>query len=334
MAEFDLAALAPGAKTTAWMAVAPRADGNWWGLPVLAAKGREAGPTLVVLAAVHGDEYEGVEAIPTAFGDVDASSLAGTLVMVPVCNLPAFEAAQRSSPIDGLNLARVFPGKVGGTVTERIAHHLTEKLFRHADFVLDLHSGGIAYEIPTLVGYLYDDGELGRRSRAAAEAFGTPVLWGHPLPIPPGRSISAAMALGIPWLYTEAPGGGFARRDDVACFRRGILNLMRHLGMVEGTPEVQENVLHLVGDGNLDIVTQAPVGGLFLPKVAVSDRVRKGDLLGAIVDLFGNTLATINARMDGVVIMLRRIQRVQVGEGLVQVTNTLDDYLSMQARQS
>src|SRR5690606_38798591 len=112
-----------------------------------------------------------------AFDAVDVAVLAGTLVMVPVCNLPAYEAGLRASPIDGVNLARVFPGRADGTVTERIAHILTERLFRHADFLLDLHSGGVAYDIPTLVGYLHDDGELGQRSLAAAQAFGSPVMW-------------------------------------------------------------------------------------------------------------------------------------------------------------
>lgn len=222
MPEFMLSALPQGAKTTGWISAAPRADGNWWRLPVLAARGLQPGPTLVVLAGVHGDEFEGVEAIPQAFGDVDPNVLSGTLVMVPVCNLPAYESAIRSSPIDGMNLARVFPGKADGTVTERIAYTLTEQFFRHADFLLDLHSGGVAADIPTLIGYLHDDGELGQKSRAAAEAFGAHVLWGHPMPIPAGRSISAAMEVGIPWLYTEAAGGGYARLDDVACFRRGI----------------------------------------------------------------------------------------------------------------
>jgi predicted deacylase len=275
---------------------------------------------------VHGDEYEGIEAIPQAFVDVDPAVLSGTLVMVPACNLPAYEAAQRSSPIDGMNLARVFPGKDNGTVTERIAYALTEQLLCRADFLLDLHSGGVAYEIPTLIGYLHDEGELGQRSRAAAEAFGAPVMWGHPLPMPPGRSISAATACGVPWLYTEGPGGGYARLEDVACFRRGIVNLMGHLGMLPFAPAVSKPRLHLVGDGNLDVVTMAPVGGYFRPAVAVLEQVKRGAVLGAIKDFFGKSVATITAESDGVVIMVRRLQRVQVGEGLVQITSTLDDY--------
>ncbi len=330
MGEFAWDALAPGTKFSGWMPVAPRVDGKAWELPVLAVRGAHDGPVLVVLAAVHGDEYEGIEAIPLAFGDVNPTNVHGTLVMVPVCNLPEYEAAQRSSPIDGMNLARVFPGKADGTVTERIAHVLTERLIRRADFLLDLHSGGVTADIPTLVGYLHDDGDLGHRSRAAAEAFGAPVLWGHPLPIPPGRSISAAMELGVPWLYTEAAGGGLARAGDVACFRRGILNLMRHLGMLAGAPEVPDTALHLVGDGNLDIVTLAPCGGYFRAHVKLLECVQRGDRLGTIFDLFGQPLAEVRAEMDGVVIMVRRIHRVHAGDGLLQVTNTLDSYLSHQ----
>lgn len=329
MPEFNLAALPSGVKTTGWMETASRVDGSVWRLPLLAAKSVEPGPTLVVLAAVHGDEYEGVEAIPLVFDVVDPAALRGTLVMVPACNLPAYEAAQRSSPIDGLNLARVFPGRANGTVTEQIAYTLTEQLFRHADFLIDLHSGGVAYEIPTLIGYLHDDGELGQRSRAAAEAFGAPVMWGHPLPIPAGRSISAAMALDVPWLYTEAPGGGYARQQDVACFRQGVLNVMHHLGMLAGSPQAPERPVHLVGDGNLDIVTLAPVGGYFRPAAKVLDSVQRGDLLGSILDFFGKTIATITSESDGVVIMMRRIHRVHVGEGLAQVTNTLEGYQSI-----
>lgn len=328
--DIDLSAIRAGEKVTGWLSVAPRTDGNWWRLPVLAARGSMPGPTLVVLGAVHGDEYEGVETIPLAFGDIDMAELSGTVIMVPVCNLPAYEAATRNSPIDGMNLARVFPGKANGTVTERIAYALHEKVIRGADFMLDIHSGGVAGDIPTLIGYLHDDGEMGQKSLAAARAFGAPVLWGHPLPVPAGRSISSATDLGVPWLYTEAPAGGEARVDDVACFRRGVLNLLRHLEMLPGEPEVSDVVAHLVGDGNLDTVILSPVGGYFRAICKLLDHVKQGDVIGHIYDFFGQTLAEVCAEADGVVIFVRRLHRVHAGEGLAQTTHTLDDYLLIQ----
>ena len=109
--------------------------------------GATPGPTLLVLGAVHGDEYEGVEAIPAVFRRVAPDVLRGALLMVPICNVPAYESVLRSSPIDGLNLARVFPGDSNGTITQRIAYWITQKLIKPADLVIDLHSGGVTADL-------------------------------------------------------------------------------------------------------------------------------------------------------------------------------------------
>ncbi|MBX3051340.1 MAG: succinylglutamate desuccinylase/aspartoacylase family protein [Caldilineaceae bacterium] len=318
--DFHISALPRNQKQRGWLTVATRADGGEWRLPLLYVTGAEPGPTLVVTAAVHGDEYEGVEAIPRIFHKVQPNALLGTLVMLPVCNVPAYEAAQRSSPVDGLNLARVFPGEAHGSITQRIAHWITQGLLRHADFYIDLHSGGAAYHIPTLIGYIHDEGELGQHSLAGARAFGAPILWGHPLPLASGRTLSAAIDLGVPSLYTEAPGGGYARPDDVDCFTEGVLNVMKHLGMLGGNPQPRSTTHHLLGDGNLDQVIAADVAGYFRATVELLDEVVAGQRLGIVRDLFGEVLQEIVAEQDGVVIMLRRFHRVHVGDGLLHLT--------------
>jgi len=317
---FDISTLPRNHKQSGWLTVATRADGSEWRLPLLYATGRQPGPTLVVTAAVHGDEYEGVEAIPLVFQQVQPNTLRGTLVMLPVCNMPAYEAAQRSSPVDGLNLARVFPGEAHGSITQRIAYWITQKLLRHAAFYIDLHSGGATYNIPTLIGYIRDAGELGQRSLAGAQAFGAPILWGHPLPIAPGRTVSAATDLGVPSLYTEAPGGGYARPDDVVCFTDGVLNVMKHLGMLDGTPQPCPTTHHLCGDGNLDQVIAADAAGYFRATVELLEEVKAGQRVGIICDLFGTVIQEVSADQDGIVIMLRRFHRVHVGDGLVHLT--------------
>lgn len=321
--ELDLPGLALGRKATDWLDVATRADGGGWRLPLLYVTGQPPGPMLVVTAAVHGDEYEGVEAIPQIFQQVEPANLRGKLVLVPICNMPAYEAATRSSPIDGLNLARVFPGDVNGTITQRIAYWITEKLLTHADFYIDLHSGGATYNIPTLIGYIRDAGEMGQRSEAGARAFGAPVLWGHPLPTAAGRTVSAATDLGVPWLYTEAPGGGYARPDDVACFVQGVINVMRWLEMLDGAPQPRPMTHHLFGDGNLDQVIDANVAGYFRAEVNLLDAVTAGQRLGVIRDLFGGVIQEVTADQDGIVIMLRRFHRVHVGDGLAQITSVV-----------
>lgn len=324
-ADFDISTLPRSRKETGWLNVAARADGGAWRLPLLYITGATGGPTLVVTAAVHGDEYEGVETIAKVFDLVEPAALRGALVMLPVCNMPAYEAAQRSSPIDGLNLARVFPGDPNGTITQRIAYWMTQKLFKHTDFYIDLHSGGIAYNIPTLIGYIRDEGPLGQASLAAAQAFGAPVLWGHPLPIAAGRTVSAATDLGIPSLYTEAPGGGYARPDDIACFTQGVINVMRHLGMLAGNSQPCPITHHLFGDGNLDSVIDASVAGYFRAEVGLLTEVAKGQRLGVVQNFFGQTVQVVTADRPGIVIMLRRVHRVQVGDGLAHITGVISE---------
>lgn len=322
--EIDVSKLPRNTKETGWLKVTQRADGGYWQLPFLHVTGPIVGPTLLVLAAVHGDEYEGVEAIPRIFCSLAPSDLCGTLLMVPICNVPAYGTATRSSTIDGQNLARVFPGDKHGTITEQIAYFLTEKLLKPSDFLIDLHSGGITARIPTLIGYVRSDDERGQRALAGAKAFGVSVMWGHPLPIPPGRSLTAATDLGIPALYTEAAGGGYARPEDVRCFTTGVLNVMKHLDMLEGEPQLQPVTHHLIGDGNLDEVITTPVAGYFRSEVDLLESVSIGQQLGTVCDAFGDILARITSQQSGIVIMLRRIHRVHPGNGLAHVTQRLE----------
>ncbi len=321
ISELDLTNLERGTKSASWLNISQRVEGGWWQLPLLTVTGSESGPTLVVSAGVHGDEYEGVEAIPRIAEQVNPHQLRGTLLMVPVCNMAAYATATRNSPIDGLNLARVFPGSETGTLTEQIAYWLTHKFLSAADFFIDLHSAGIVGDIPTLAGYVHSDDEVGRRSLAASRVFGAPVLWGHPPPIPPGRSITAALDLGVPCLYTEAAGAGRARPEDVDCFTQGVLNVMHHLDMLAGDPAPAHPAEHLLGDGNMDEVMSAPMAGYFRPHVELLQEVQSGQLVGTIHDPLGTLLAQLHAETDGIVIMRRGVHRVLAGDGLIHLTN-------------
>jgi predicted deacylase len=313
---FDLDRLRPSSRGSFALPIMRLPDGGDLWLPVLAAAGAHDGPTLAVLAGVHGDEYEGIRAIPEVFRSLDPAELRGRLIMVPVCNVPAFRTATRANPIDGLNLARVFPGDPRGTVTQRIAHALTERVIAPASLLVDLHSAGVAYTMPTLVGYPYAETPLAQASRAAALAFGCDVLWGHPPnPEAGGRSISAAEQLGVPWIYTEAAGGGRALPEDVACYRAGVLNVMRHLGMLPGQPETRPPRVHLRGAGNTDDPIRADSSGYFVSHVQLLEPVRAGQVIGAVLDLAGETIERIRAHTDGRVVMIRGLPAIHAGEG-------------------
>ncbi|MGH2461678.1 MAG: succinylglutamate desuccinylase/aspartoacylase family protein [Chloroflexota bacterium] len=310
---FDLGAVAPGRRLKTALEV-PTPDGDAPArLPLLVARGREAGPTIVVLAGVHGDEYEGMAAVRAVFDRLDPGRLRGAFLGVPVCHPAAFAAGTRESPLDGLNLARVFPGRSDGAVTERIARVIATALIRLADFLIDLHSSGRDAAMPLLVGYDATDDAAGRQSYEAARRFGVPTIWGHPA-ISPGRTISEANRLRVPWLYTECPGGGWLHPDTAAAYARGVLNVMASLHAVDGEAPVAPITDDLIGDGDVDRSLAAPASGFLSSRVSLLERVRAGDVLGQVEDPWGDVVARIVAPADGVVVLRRNTARVMAGD--------------------
>ncbi len=326
----DLTGLAGAVRTTCGDTITPdaisdaiaaRLDGDSLSIPVLAVKGASgAGKTLVATAGVHGDEYEGMEAIYRTFEALDPSDLSGTFVAVPVVTLPAFWQATRANPVDGLNMARIFPGSPSGSMSERLAALMLEKVFRHADLYIDLHSSGRNNAMMTLVGYA----SLGRQAetaRAAAECFGAPLIWEHPK-VSPGRTLTETLKLEIPSLYTEARGGGAAHPDDVDCYTRGLANLVEFLGMAKlpaAGLEADYEPLRLCGDGDVDVSMKSGCSGLFFSDARVGMRVKQGELLGVIRDLDGTLLEEVRSPRDGVLVMFRTNPRIFAGEILVVV---------------
>ena len=312
-ADFDPDALSAGERHRVYLEVGSHLDGQPLGVPLLCARSRQRGPTLVVLACVHGDEYEGMAAIHEVFRRLEPGRLRGTILAVPTLNLPAAAAVHRFSPIDHLNLARVFPGRPDGTVTERIAHYTDRHLIARADLLVDLHSAGSRYSMPTLCGYCTLGDAIGERSGAAARAFGAPVLWQHN-EVPPGRTLSAAHERGIPSVYAETTGGTWLRAADVEVYVRGVFNLMRHLAILDGPLEPGPPPLVLEGSGNLDFAITAEVSGYLRNAVGLLDAVAKGDLLGTVHDPWGDAVQEIRAPQSGRVVMRRETPLLLVGE--------------------
>ena len=296
-------------------------DGQHLAFPAVVVTGARAGPTLLVCGAVHGDEYEGTVAIQDVFETLDPTGLRGVFVGIPVVHGPAFAAARRASPWDGLDLARAFPGDPAGSPTLRIAHAFQAHLLPQADFLLDMHSGGSAYAIQPLAGYQLRDGVLGRVQREAAIAFGAPLVWGTA--VLPGRTLWAAGALGIPAIYVEMRGEGRCRPADRARAAEGLRQVMAYLGMLDA-PYPTEPPRHVIEDprpdsGYLQGDHVSPTSGLFVPHVDVWDPVEAGQPLGELRHPDGTVLATVPAARDGRVLFLRTLPRVVAGDALAFV---------------
>lgn len=315
-AAFDLHAIPRGVRQE--LRLEFDASGERYGFNLLVARGAQPGPVLLATAAVHGDEFEGVRAIFDVWHTIDPAGMSGDLLAIPVLNETAFWNGARTSPVDSANLARVFPGRIDGTVSEVLAWNFDQHVLPLATLYADLHSAGIRCEMPTLAGYDASDD----RSREAAQVFGAPVLWGHPN-IPPGRTVSAAKARDIPAIYVEARGAGRIHADDLAIYRTGLRNLLRYLGVLPGAPEIRPCETHLFGNGDIDESAAASRDGFLVAGVNVLDEVEAGAPLGHLLDLHGRVIEEYRAPRSGVVALVHACPLARAGEPVFLVTGTL-----------
>lgn len=287
-------------------------------------EGGEPGPHLLIIAGVHGDEYEGPAAIHRLAELIDADGLRGRVTLVPIVNEASFWRAQRTAE-DELDLARTCPGKPDGAVTERTAYAISE-LIRAADYLIDMHSGGIAMRVAPMSGYqLHRDQGVRAVSRRMARAFNLPIIWGT-TPDLDGRTLSVARDANVPAIYTEYQGGGECDPAGVDAYVDGCLNVMAELNMIDR--EQPESHVELVveddrpGSGHMQINYPAPIDGLFTAAVALRDTVQIGDVLGTVTDVLGETKHEIAALQNGIVLTLRTLTRVHEGDCLAVILET------------
>jgi predicted deacylase len=286
-------------------------------LTVFTITGARPGPTLATIGAVHGDELEGPLTLSSLLTEIDSAALSGTWIVCPVANGEAVSAYRRTSPSDGKNLARVFPGRLDGSYTEAVAALITEHVITPADYLIDLHSGGISTDATPVVGY-QDSPGIGPRSKAMAEAFGWPFVWRHEPPTPPGRTLSVADDRGIPAVYTEAGGGTFPAAELIELYRRGVRGVMAHLGMY-AAPDgpAPTPALHVVGNGNTDTNGPSPETGICTSHIEVGQKVDADTLCFTISGLDGKPIRQVLAGTSGYVIFARRNRWVEKGEMLM-----------------
>jgi predicted deacylase len=288
--------------------------------------GSAPGPRVLITGGVHGDEFEPMAAIRRLIARFhSAPPLRGKVTLVPVVNEPAFRRGCRVAN-DGLDLARTCPGRADGSVTERIAHELSQ-LIRDADHYIDLHTGGTRLRVLPLVGYtLHPVAAVLEAQRRMARAFGLPVVWGTD-PNLEGRSLSVARDANVPAIYAEYMGGGGCDPEGVDAYVAGCRRVLAEVGVLAGalpatdlSPLVVED--SRPGSGHMQVNHPSPCEGFFEPAVALGHRVRSGELLGTVTDVLGRERVPLSATHGGVVIVLHTFARVEAGAGLVVILPT------------
>ena len=266
--------------------------------------GASSGPVLFVGAGVHGGEYPSVEAVIRLSRTINPQALSGTLILMPVLNLPAFqERTMFVCPIDAVNPNRVFPGAPSGSYSEQMTHALINEFVVHADAYLDLHGGDIPESLVPFSICRGGTEAVDVKSRELAMVFGLPYVLTVSRPIQQAKGSSsyvAAAARGIPAVLAEAGGVGQLQQDAVELLLAGVNRVMAHLGMINSAVLAVAEPTVLT---NFEWVYTKHTG-IFYPDIAAGDLVQQGNEIGTIGSLFGDTLETVIAPVTGRILFL------------------------------
>lgn len=248
------------------------------------------GPTALLVAGSHGDEYEGQIALGKLARRIEPGDVRGRIVVLPALNYPAVDAGRRLSPLDEGNLNRLFPGKANGTPTQMIAHYVVSVLLPLSDLVIDLHSGGrsLAYYPCCLI----RDGGIATETARLVELmqiFGAPV---GSISDGAGGGASttlsaAAQACGVPALTAELGGGGSFSPKGEAIATQGLCRVLRHVGILPNAQTEPPPPVRLMRVEGRDAFVYAPCRGIFEPRVEIGDSVHPGQCAGAIHPIDG-----------------------------------------------
>jgi predicted deacylase len=277
-----------------------------------------SGPSVLLMAGNHGDEYEGQIGLCKAIRSLRPEAIRGRIVILPAVNLPAALAGTRVSPLDDVNFNRAFPGDPTGTPTYAIAHYVDSVLYPMASQSLDLHSGGSSLDyLPFVSMRVSGDPALDARAVAAVRAFGAPIgmVWGHTLDT--GFAQTAAHRHQLVALGGEFGGGGGVSLAGLGIVERGIRNFLVHAGCLP--PEAAAPAAaptRLVEVRNRDYFVLAPDAGLFEPFAELGETVAAGQACGQVhfVDDPAREPVPVAFRAAGMVISRRRFGRVERGD--------------------
>jgi predicted deacylase len=193
------------------------------------------GPTALVMAGNHGDEFPGQVAVLRLLRELRPEHVQGRVILVPALNLPAAKAATRLSPLDGKNLNRCFPGKADGSVTEMIAHYLTTMLFPAADVVVDIHTGGRSMDFyPCAHMHLVPDPEQRRAMAAGTLAWNSDFAFLYTDIAGAGLLPVEAERQGKIVITTEMGGGEPVPARVHRLTQDGLRNVLVHFGILRG----------------------------------------------------------------------------------------------------
>lgn len=275
-----------------WLNLVGNGMGEPIQIPIMVAKGYKAGKVVGLTAAVHGNELNGIPVIQRLFKEIDVETLEGTIIGVPIVNIPSFLRKKRRF-IDGTDLNHIMPGKANGTVSQVYAWRIVNKIIKHFDFLVDLHTASNGRVNSYYIRADMSD-EIVRKMALLQNAQ----IIVHNPPSD-GTLRGTADELDIPAITLEVGDPNLFQKGMIRDGLTGIHNLLSYLGMTN--VDVEENSeTTIICKKSYWVYTNA--GGLLTVYPKVATLVKKGEKIATIRDIFGAIIEEYYAPENGVVI--------------------------------
>jgi len=291
-------------------------NGTEVAIPLMAVRGKQDGPKLWISAAMHGQEMSGIPVVWEVVKNIlDPKTLRGTVIGAPLLNPFSFNGRTYFTPEDGYNINRVFPGDPKGLLTHRLANLVFEEGVKKCDYLIDFHCNIHSAMYFQIIKGVQGEPQF-EESKRMANAFGITTIEmilkheAHRT----GTMSDEGGKIGKPILVIELVPWRSISDEAVQVGIRGVLNVMKELDMIDGDVEPQEGIQ--VIDGRLSRTElNATLGGIVTKSVGVGDEVRKGQVIGHIVDHFGDPVEDIVSTVDGWLLAWPMINNQAAGTG-------------------
>ena len=299
----------PGERALTRLVIAKLPSGAVIDVPVHVIRSLTAGPTLLLMGGMHGDEVNGIETVRRLVRRNLLQPSCGSIIAIPILNIYGFLNFSRDVP-DGKDVNRSFPGHPRGSVASRVAHRFMREIMPLVDYGIDFHTGGAARaNAPQVRCVLGED----PRIDALAQAFAAPFTLHAALR--PGSLREAASTAGKPIIVYET--GESLRLDEPGIEEAvaGTLRVLHHLGMGPAAPAPARPSVVCRRHRWL----RARFAGLFRAHVGLGDFVEKGQLYGSVADPYGQQAVRLESPLSGYVIGLNYMPVVNQGDALVHL---------------
>jgi predicted deacylase len=288
--------VAPGEAANIRYGVSETYLGDPVRIPVTIVNGERPGPTVFLSAAVHGDELNGIEVVREVANEWDHTGLRGTIVCLPVLNVPGFLAQQRYLPIYDRDLNRSFPGSENSTSSKRIAHRIFQNFIEPCDYGLDFHTSTRGRTNMLHVRADMDNDRVDRLARA----FGSNVIISSEGPS--GTLRREATERGVPTITVEMGKAHEFQRDFIDRGLDGVKSVLSEFGL-QTTSAVKWPGWRTIVDGSDEKTwLRADSGGMVEMHFSRGSFVQEGETICTITNPFETTATEVNAPFTGLLV--------------------------------